>query len=41
MVDPDEVTHYESPHLDLRCFQIQHFSFLALEVFCDLIKILA
>ena len=29
-VDPDEVAHYEPPHLDLHCFQIQLFSFLML-----------
>ena len=25
-MDPDEVAHYELPHLDLGCFQIQLFS---------------
>ena len=29
-VDPDEVAHYESPCLNLHCFQIQLFSFLVL-----------
>ena len=26
-VDPDEVAHYEPPHLDLCCLQMQLFSF--------------
>ena len=26
-VDPDEVAHYELPHLDLHCFQNQQISF--------------
>ena len=29
-VDPDEVAHYEPPHLDLHCLPIQLFSFLAI-----------
>ena len=28
-VVPDEVAHYEPPHLDLPCLEIQVFSFLA------------
>ena len=30
-VDPDEMTHYEPPHLDLACMQIQLFSVLFLQ----------
>ena len=30
-VDLDEVAHYEPPHQDLHCFQIQLFSFLVLK----------
>ena len=30
-VDLDEVAPYEPPHQDLRCLQIQIFSFLALK----------
>ena len=29
-VDPDEVAHYEPPHLNLPCLQVQLFSFLEL-----------
>ena len=28
-VDPDEAAHYELPHLDLRCLQMQIFSILS------------
>ena len=31
-VNPEEVAHYEPPHLDLYCLQIQLFSFVALLV---------
>ena len=30
-VDPDEVAHYEPPHQDLHCLQIQLFSSLVLK----------
>ena len=30
-VDLDEVAHYEPPHQDLNCFQIQFFSSLAVK----------
>ena len=30
-VDSDEVAHYEPPHLDLHCLQIEIFSFLCLK----------
>ena len=42
-VDLDEVAHYEPPHLDLRCLQIQLFPSLVLkELTCNIhINILA
>ena len=30
-MDPDEVAHYEPPHQDLRCLQIQLFSSLVVK----------
>ena len=30
MVDPDEVAHYEPPHLDLCCLRIQLMSLILL-----------
>ena len=32
IVDSDKAAHYEPPHLNLLCLQIQPFSFLALQV---------
>ena len=29
-VDPDEVAHFDLPHLDLHCLEIQLFKFLVL-----------
>ena len=39
-VDSEEVAHYEPPHLNLLCLQIQLFSFLVLSEFTQLLKIL-